>query len=96
MGYSIFCPYPPYGYIRNFHVPKICLRGCTIFEIYKNQLIDYISDCSLHLLWTSQKEGLVRLGKEALRNDIKSCGKISIFSKLKIDPETPPHPLSLV
>ncbi len=27
-----------------------------------------------------------------LRNDIKSYGKISIFSKLKIDPETPPHP----
>ena len=31
-----------------------------------------------------------------IRSDIKSCGKISIFSKLKIDPETPPHPLSLV
>ena len=31
-----------------------------------------------------------------LRSDIKSCGKNSIFSKLKIDPETPPHPLSLV
>ncbi len=27
-----------------------------------------------------------------LRNDIKSCGKIFIFSKLKIDPEPPPHP----
>ncbi len=27
-----------------------------------------------------------------VRSDIKSCGKISIFSKLKIDPETPPPP----
>ena len=27
-----------------------------------------------------------------LRNDIKSYGKISIFSKLKIAPETPPPP----
>ena len=31
-----------------------------------------------------------------LRNDIKSYGKISIFSKLKITPEIAPHPLSLV
>ncbi len=31
-----------------------------------------------------------------VRSDIKRCGKISIFIKLKIDPETPPYPLSLV
>ncbi len=38
-------------------------------------------------IWTNRKS------VEAIRNDIKSYGKIAIFSKLQIAPETPP-PLS--
>ncbi len=38
----------------------------------------------------------IQILHDMVRDDIKSYGKIFIFSKLKIAPETPPHPLSLV